>query len=77
MGRVVENYCIKNIEFCHIEKVLELVKDVFMELDASDYSQEGVDEVAVDKNLVTALAWLGNTAIIRVFARLLGAKIEK
>lgn len=40
----MENYCIKNIEFCHIEKALELVKDVFMEFDAPDYSQEGVDE---------------------------------
>lgn len=40
------------------------------------YIEVGVDEVVVDKNLVTALAWPGNTAIIRAFARLLGAKIE-
>ncbi len=40
------------------------------------YIEVGVDEVVVDKNLVTSPAWPGNTAIIRAFARLLGAKIE-
>lgn len=43
-GDMVENYCIKDVEFSNIEGAFELVKDVFMEFDAPDYSQEGVNE---------------------------------
>ena len=35
-----------------------------------------VDEAVVDRNLVTAPAWPGDTAIVREFAKLMGAKIE-
>ena len=35
-----------------------------------------VDEAIVDRNLVTSPAWPGNTAIVREFAKLMGAKIE-
>ena len=40
------------------------------------YKEAGMDEAIVDRNLVTAPAWPGDTAICREFARLLGAKIE-
>ena len=40
------------------------------------YKEAGMDEAVVDRNLVTAPAWPGDTAICREFARLLGAKIE-
>lgn len=40
----MDNYIVKNIEFNSIEKALKLVKKVFMEFDAPDYSQEGIDE---------------------------------
>lgn len=43
-GDMMENYCIKNVDFRDIEEAFELVKDVFMEFDAPDYSQEGVNE---------------------------------
>lgn len=43
-GDMMENYCIKNVDFKDIEEAFELVKDVFMEFDAPDYSQEGVNE---------------------------------
>ncbi|CEH34349.1 Acyl-CoA N-acyltransferase [Romboutsia lituseburensis] len=43
-GDMVENYCIKNVDFNDIEEAFKLVKDVFMEFDAPDYSQEGVNE---------------------------------
>ena len=36
-----------------------------------------VDEAVVDKNLVTSPpAWPGDTAIVREFVKLMGAKIE-
>ena len=35
-----------------------------------------VTEAVVDRNLVTAPAWPGDTAIVREFAKLMGAKIE-
>ena len=35
-----------------------------------------VDEAVVDRNLVTAPAWSGDTAIVREFVKLMGAKIE-
>ena len=35
-----------------------------------------VDEAVVDRNLVTAPAWPGDTAIVREFVKLMGAKIE-
>ena len=35
-----------------------------------------VSEAVVDRNLVTAPAWPGDTAIVREFAKLMGAKIE-
>lgn len=40
------------------------------------YIEVGVDEAVVDGNLVTSPAWPGNTAIVREFVKLLGAKIE-
>ena len=40
------------------------------------YVPVGVDEAVVDRNLVTAPAWPGDTAIVREFAKLMGAKIE-
>ncbi|MGL6108028.1 GNAT family N-acetyltransferase [Romboutsia sp.] len=43
----MNNYCIKDIDFDDIEEALELVKNVFMEFDAPDYSKEGVDEFIV------------------------------
>ena len=45
-----------------------LAGGTYVEVDAS--------EAVVDRNLVTAPAWPGDTAIIREFAKLLGAKIE-
>ena len=39
-----EYFNIRDIELNDIEEALELVKNVFMEFDAPDYSQEGVDE---------------------------------
>jgi protease I len=35
-----------------------------------------VDEAVVDRNLVTAPAWPGDTAIVREFVKLMGAKIK-
>ena len=43
---------------------------------AAEQAAAVVDEAVVDKNLVTAPAWPGDTAICREFAKLLGAKIE-
>lgn len=40
------------------------------------YVPVNVDEAVVDRNLVTAPAWPGDTAICREFAKLMGAKIE-
>ena len=34
------------------------------------------NEAVVDRNLVTAPAWPGDTAIVKEFAALMGAKIE-
>lgn len=45
-------------------------------LAGGEYVEVAVDEAVVDKNLVTAPAWPGDTAICREFAKLLGAKIE-
>ena len=45
-----------------------LAGGTYVEVDAS--------EAVVDGNLVTAPAWPGDTAIIREFVKLLGAKIE-
>ncbi|MCJ7855638.1 DJ-1/PfpI family protein [Lachnospiraceae bacterium NSJ-143] len=45
-------------------------------LAGGEYVEVPVDEAVVDKNLVTAPAWPGDTAICREFAKLLGAKIE-
>lgn len=40
------------------------------------YVETPVDQAVVDGNLVTSPAWPGDTAIVREFARLMGAKIE-
>jgi ribosomal protein S18 acetylase RimI-like enzyme len=40
----MSNYVIKNIEFDDIGEAFKLVKNVFMEFDAPDYSQEGINE---------------------------------
>ena len=40
------------------------------------YVEVPVDQAVVDRNLVTAPAWPGDTAIVREFAKLMGAKIE-
>ena len=40
------------------------------------YVPVDVTEAVVDRNLVTAPAWPGDTAIVREFAKLMGAKIE-
>lgn len=45
-------------------------------LAGGQYVEVGVDEAIVDGNLVTSPAWPGNTAIIREFSKLLGARIE-
>ena len=45
-----------------------LAGGTYVEVDAS--------EAVVDRNLVTAPAWPGDTAIVREFVKLLGAKIE-
>ncbi len=41
-----------------------------------EYVEVDATEAVVDRNLVTAPAWPGDTAICREFAKLLGAKIE-
>ena len=45
-------------------------------LAGGEYVEVPADQAVVDKNLVTAPAWPGNTAICREFAKRLGAKIE-
>ena len=40
------------------------------------YVEVSADQAVVDRNLVTAPAWPGDTAIVRDFAKLMGAKIE-
>ena len=45
-------------------------------LAGGEYVEVPSDQAVVDKNLVTAPAWPGDTAICREFAKLLGAKIE-
>ena len=40
------------------------------------YVEVPVDQAVVDRNLVTAPAWPGDTAIVRAFAELMGAKIS-
>ena len=40
------------------------------------YVPVNVDEAVVDRNLVTAPAWPGDTAIVREFVKLMGAKIK-
>ena len=56
-------------------RVLEIVRDFF----AANKPVAAichVSEAVVDRNLVTAPAWPGDTAIVREFAKLMGAKIE-
>ncbi len=45
-------------------------------LAGGEYVEVPADQAVVDRNLVTAPAWPGDTAICREFAGLLGAKIE-
>lgn len=45
-------------------------------LAGGEYVPVDVDKAVVDRNLVTAPAWPGDTAICAEFAKLLGAKIE-
>ena len=45
-------------------------------LAGGEYVEAGMDEAVVDRNLVTAPAWPGDTAIVREFAKLMGAMIE-
>ena len=45
-------------------------------LAGGSYVEVPVDQAVVDGNLVTSPAWPGDTAIVREFARLMGAKIE-
>ena len=40
------------------------------------YVEVPVDQAVVDRNLVTSPAWPGDTAIVKEFARLMGARIE-
>ena len=40
------------------------------------YVAVNVDEAVVDRNLVTAPAWPGDTTIVREFVKLMGAKIK-
>ena len=40
------------------------------------YVEVPVTDAVVDRNLVTAPAWPGDTAIVKEFAKLMGAKIE-
>lgn len=40
----MNNYVIKNIDFRNIDEAFKLVKDVFIEFNAPQYTQEGVDE---------------------------------
>ena len=44
----MSDYLIRNIDFINIEEAFKLVKNVFMEFDAPDYSKEGIDEVMDD-----------------------------
>ena len=45
-------------------------------LAGGEYIEVGAGEAVVDRNLVTSPAWPGNTAILREFVKLLGAKVE-
>ena len=45
-------------------------------LAGAEYIELPFEEALVDRNLITAPAWPGNTAILREFVKLLGAKIE-
>ena len=45
-------------------------------LAGGEYVEVPADQAVVDRNLVTAPAWPGDTAIIREFVKLMGAKIE-
>ncbi len=47
-----------------------------IDLAGGTYVEVPADQAVVDRNLVTAPAWPGDTAICREFAKLLGAKIE-
>ena len=44
-------------------------------LAGGNYVEVPVDQAVVDRNLVTSPAWPGDTAIVRAFAELMGAKI--
>ena len=45
-------------------------------LAGGEFVPVAVDQAVVDRNLVTAPAWPGDTAIVKEFAKLMGAKIE-
>lgn len=45
-------------------------------LAGGEYVLVDADKAVVDRNLVTSPAWPGNTAIIKEFVKLLGAKID-
>lgn len=47
-----------------------------IQLAGGTYIEVDADKAVVDRNLVTAPAWPGNTSILAEFIRLLGAKIE-
>ena len=46
-------------------------------LAGGNYVEVPVDQAVVDRNLVTSPAWPGDTAIVRAFAELMGAKITR
>ena len=62
-------------------RVLEIVREFFaavgpdVTLAGGTYVDVAVTDAVVDRNLVTSPAWPGDTAIVREFAALMGAKI--
>lgn len=57
----MSNYVIKNIDFDDIGEAFKLVKNVFMEFDAPDYSQEGVNEFI--ENIIKNLEFINKFKI--------------
>lgn len=53
------------------ENIYNIVKDEYIPM-----VETFIYEAVVEGNLVTSPSWPGNTAIVREFSKLLGAKIE-
>lgn len=62
--------------FAEDNEAMMLIQTLPMHSSQIDAVEVPADQAVVDRNLVAAPAWPGDTAICREFIKLLGAKVE-